>query len=177
MENLYTQPNQSTSFTERASSFGSTSWSRTPSIITTSSEPPAWPISSSDQSWTLEPREFEAALESSWVYSRVAPTNELDRMSLRSSIARSIMWSILTGKSLSDISVLSVYRLPITLNDITQLGPNLTFERILLDQQSIHPRPAIREQAGGAPGKAVLKTPGANVNGGRISKQGVLSFK
>ena len=155
METLYTHPNQSTvsASTFRPASRSSTRLlmggrSITPSIITTSSE--SLPVrsttatTSSDPTWTLEPREFELALESSWVYSRNA-SNELDRMSLRSSIARSSVWSILTGKSLGDISVLSVYRLPITLRDITQLGQGLTFERIFLHQQSISYGPIIHE--------------------------------
>lgn len=158
------------------------------------------PTTSSDQSWTLESRELEIALESSWVYSRNA-SNELDRMSLRNSIARSSIWSILTGKSLSDISVLSVYRLPITLDDITQLGPGLTFERILLDQQSINPGPAINEtekeqkvedtlpslpikenaegvnEKSSAPGKAAVKAPTTNVTWGNIPKRNVLYLR
>ncbi|KAK1834666.1 hypothetical protein QBC39DRAFT_7482 [Podospora conica] len=148
METLYTPSDRSTIFTERESRFRPASRSSTHSTITTSSELTARPASSGNQSWTFEPREFEADLESSWVYARVAPTTELDRTSLRSTIARSIArsdrWSILKGKSLSEISVLSVYRLPITVHDIAQLGPNLTFERILLNQQS-RPRMPLRE--------------------------------
>ena len=57
--------------------------------------------------------------------------NETDGKSMQSSVARSGAWSILSGKSLSDISALSVFRLPITLNDIVDLGTGLTFEGII----------------------------------------------
>lgn len=75
------------------------------------------------QPTTLENRrEFEAILEQSRVYTRTS-SNEVDGASLASSNVRSHAWSML---SLNDISIIAVFRLPVTLDDIVSFGPNLT---------------------------------------------------
>ncbi len=71
-------------------------------------------------------REFEAILEESRVYSR-AQSQDSD-ISFTSSAIRSHAWSVL---SLNDISIVAVFRLPITLNDINAFGPGLTFATLL----------------------------------------------
>jgi hypothetical protein len=60
---------------------------------------------------------FDADLESSRVYSRVMPENSCDR-SFNSSAVRTNVWSVFSGFSLADISVVSVVALPIYASDI-----------------------------------------------------------
>ncbi|KAI1752914.1 hypothetical protein F4782DRAFT_530027 [Xylaria castorea] len=60
--------------------------------------------------------EFESDLETSRVYRR-AQRDTVD-FSFRSSVARTHAWSMLSGYSLADISVLSVIALPLDLEDI-----------------------------------------------------------
>jgi hypothetical protein len=83
-------------------------------------------------------REFEAILEQSRVYSRSA-SNESEDISMSSSAVRSHAWSIL---SLNDISIIAVFRLPVTLNDINGLGAGLTFASLL---QELTEEPVIGE--------------------------------
>jgi hypothetical protein len=61
-------------------------------------------------------REFETVLKASRVYQQAEP-NATD-MSFRSSIVRSHAWSALSGRSLADISVISVIALPLTSNEV-----------------------------------------------------------
>ncbi|KAF5018986.1 hypothetical protein F66182_9004 [Fusarium sp. NRRL 66182] len=75
--------------------------------------------------------EFEEELEQSRVYSRTQQ-NEPD-MSFTSSNAPSNAWSMLSGMSLNDISVISAFRLPITVDDIDLLAPGSTFSLLLAD--------------------------------------------
>ena len=70
--------------------------------------------------------EFETILEESRVYSR-AQSHDSD-ISFTSSAVRSHAWSML---SLNDISIIAVFRLPITLDDINAFGPGLTFATLL----------------------------------------------
>jgi hypothetical protein len=71
-------------------------------------------------------RGFEMILEQSRVYSRTR-FNKSD-IWFTSSAGWSHAWSHL---SLNDISVISVFRLPVTLDDITSFGPGLTFVNLL----------------------------------------------
>ncbi|KAF5011586.1 hypothetical protein FDECE_2307 [Fusarium decemcellulare] len=82
--------------------------------------------SSSSEPGSLARREFEEILENSRVYSR-SESNESD-MSLTSSTVLSHAWSML---SLNDISIVAVFRLPITLDDIESFGAGLTFGMLL----------------------------------------------
>lgn len=59
---------------------------------------------------------FENVLEQSWVYRR-NQSNECDK-SFISSAQRSHAWSVFSGYSLADISVISVIAMPITVLDI-----------------------------------------------------------
>ncbi|KAM7198889.1 Ras family domain containing protein [Naviculisporaceae sp. PSN 640] len=77
----------------------------------------------------LTSREFEMVLEQSRVYSRTTG-NDSD-ISLSSSTVRSHAWTML---SLNDISIVSVFRLPVTLADITAFGPDLTFASLIQGQ-------------------------------------------
>ncbi|KAK3305598.1 ras family-domain-containing protein [Chaetomium strumarium] len=70
--------------------------------------------------------EFEAALWKSRPYLGME-SNELDG-SVTDLTLRSHAWSSL---SLNDISVISVFRLPITLDDINPIAPDLTFATLL----------------------------------------------
>jgi len=77
----------------------------------------------------ISPREFEVALEQTRVYARVQ-SHESD-ISFTSSAVRTHAWSILSGLSLNDISVVSVLALPITLEEINNIGAHLTFARLI----------------------------------------------
>ncbi|KAI0965487.1 Pleckstrin homology domain-containing protein [Xylaria arbuscula] len=61
--------------------------------------------------------EFETDLEASHVYRR-AQRDTMD-FSFRSSVARTHAWSMLSGRSLADVSELSVIALPLDLEDVT----------------------------------------------------------
>jgi cell division control protein 24 len=76
-----------------------------------------WSPISTDTNIDLSKFDFEDDLESSRVYRR-AQRETMD-FSFRSSIARSRSWSVFSGLSLSDVSVLSVIALPIHSDDIT----------------------------------------------------------
>ncbi|RSL61344.1 hypothetical protein CEP53_005147 [Fusarium sp. AF-6] len=76
--------------------------------------------------------DFELALESSRVYNRTQ-LNESD-ISFTSSTAPTHAWSMLSGLSLNDISIVSAFRLPITLDDIDLLAPGSTFSILLTEQ-------------------------------------------
>ncbi|KAI8653932.1 hypothetical protein NCS56_01348600 [Fusarium sp. Ph1] len=76
--------------------------------------------------------DFELALERSRVYNRTQ-LNESD-VSFTSSTAPSAAWSMLSGLSLNDISIVSAFRLPITLDDIDLLAPGSTFSILLTEQ-------------------------------------------
>jgi hypothetical protein len=60
---------------------------------------------------------FESVLQQSWVYRRNRG-NECD-VSFVSSVQRSHAWSVFSGYSLAEISVLSVIAMPLTLSDLT----------------------------------------------------------
>jgi len=66
---------------------------------------------------------FELELNISKVYLRVAQNDESDKSAI-SSVTRSHAWTTL---SLNQFSIISVFRLPITLDDISCFGCNLTF--------------------------------------------------
>ncbi|UPK95370.1 hypothetical protein LCI18_006305 [Fusarium solani-melongenae] len=78
--------------------------------------------------------DFELALERSRVYNRTQ-LNESD-VSFTSSTAPSAAWSMLSGLSLNDISIVSAFRLPITLDDIDLLAPGSTFSVLLTEQRT-----------------------------------------
>lgn len=77
----------------------------------------------------ISPREFEITLHRTRVYTRVQ-SNESD-VSFASSAVRTNAWSMLSGVSLNDISVISVIALPISLEEINNIGPELTFAKIM----------------------------------------------
>lgn len=60
--------------------------------------------------------EFESILEQSWVYRR-NERNDCD-CSFVSSVQRSYAWSVFSGYSLADISILSVIAMPLTLREL-----------------------------------------------------------
>lgn len=73
--------------------------------------------------------EFETILYETRVYQR-AQSNQCD-VSLSSSAVLTHAWSALSELSLSDVSVVSVVALPLSLENVTSIGPNLTFSKIL----------------------------------------------
>ncbi|KAF5721552.1 Rho guanine nucleotide exchange factor scd1 [Fusarium globosum] len=79
-------------------------------------EPPAT-SGSTDTSLAISKFDFEDDLESSRVYRRAV--RETMDFSFRSSIARSHNWSVFSGLSLGDISIMSVIALPVYQDDIT----------------------------------------------------------
>ncbi len=79
----------------------------------------------------LSPREFEVVLEGTRVYAHVQ-SNDCD-ISFTSSAVRTNAWSALSGLSLNDISVVSVLALPISWEEVDNIGSHLTFARILSD--------------------------------------------
>ncbi|KAF5510929.1 hypothetical protein CGCS363_v003648 [Colletotrichum siamense] len=52
-------------------------------------------------------------------------------------------WSMLSGLSLNDISVVSAFRLPITLNDVHLVAPGSTFSAMFMEQ-ALPVRPQVR---------------------------------
>jgi len=75
------------------------------------------------------PRDFEIALEQTRVYARVQ-SNDCDG-SFSSSAVRTNAWSMLSGLSLNDISVVSVIALPIFWEEVNRMGNHLTFAKLL----------------------------------------------
>jgi hypothetical protein len=67
------------------------------------------------------------------VYARVQ-SNNCD-MSFTSSAIRTTAWSMLSGLSLNDISIISVLALPISLEEVESIGRQLTFARIISGAQ------------------------------------------
>ena len=92
----------------------------------------------SDEQASTKLRGFEEDLEASRVYKR-AERNEVDAMSIRAST----IWTTctrLSDFSMNNLSIMAVYRLPVTLNDINTFGGGLTFADIM------GPRPVLRGQ-------------------------------
>jgi hypothetical protein len=81
----------------------------------------------------MSAREFEITLEQTRVYARVQ-SNDCD-MSFTSSAIRTTAWSVLSGLSLNDISIISVLALPISLEEVESIGSQLTFARIISGAQ------------------------------------------
>jgi hypothetical protein len=77
--------------------------------------------------------QFETFLKSSRVYMR-ANANEVDMISVRGSTIQTSTSNALSAFSLNHISITSVFRLPITLDDITKIGSDLTFGKLMLGQ-------------------------------------------
>lgn len=97
-------------------------------IITTGQRPSkADPVSRF--SW-----DFETTLEKSHVYGRITSGREID-VSVAASSCRESAWSRLSQFTLDDISVVSLYRLPITLDEIDKFA-ELTFGSFLKRYQS-----------------------------------------
>ncbi|KAK1457737.1 hypothetical protein CMEL01_15720 [Colletotrichum melonis] len=85
---------------------------------------------------TLSRRNFELDLSQSRVYKRTQDC-ETDRFSLTTSNAPTSAWSMLSGLSIGDISIVSAFRLPITLNQINKIAPGSIFSGLLMDHQSM----------------------------------------
>ncbi|KAF4458423.1 hypothetical protein FALBO_14849 [Fusarium albosuccineum] len=63
--------------------------------------------------------EFEDDLETSGVYRRARRNRDTMDFSFRSSVAKSHVWSILSGLSMSDVSIMSMMALPVYQEDLT----------------------------------------------------------
>lgn len=83
----------------------------------------------------INPQDFETFLKSSRVYTRANP-NEVDMISVRGSTVQTSTSSTLSRFSLNHMSIVSVFRLPITLDDITKIGSDLTFGKLISGQAS-----------------------------------------
>ncbi|KAK1752344.1 putative ras-2 protein [Echria macrotheca] len=81
----------------------------------------------------MSPRDFEITLEQTRVYARVQ-SNDCD-ISFTSSEVRTTAWSMLSGLSLNDISIISVLALPISLDEVESFGSQVTFVRIISGAQ------------------------------------------
>lgn len=68
--------------------------------------------------------DFEVALQKSRVYSR-STSNQCD-VSYTTSTAPTNAWTMLSGLSLNDISIVSAFRLPIALKDVHLVAPGST---------------------------------------------------
>jgi len=101
---------------------------------------------------TVSPREFEITLGQTRVYARVQ-SNECD-MSFTSSAMQTNAWSMLSGLSLNDISIISVLALPISLEEVESFGSQVTFARIISGAQE--PEPSSNGQ-----GSQLLSSPSA----------------
>jgi len=82
--------------------------------------------------------QFEECLEASKVYKRVE-LGEVDTLSLRASTLRTID-TTLSDFSMNNLSIIAVYRLPVTLNDINTFGPGLTFADIMAQSPIVEGR-------------------------------------
>lgn len=78
---------------------------------------------------------FETALENSHVYSRFNADCELD-VSAAGSTFNGSAWSGLSRFSFNDMSIVSVYRLPVILSEVDAIGSHLTFGRFMRGYQS-----------------------------------------
>lgn len=74
-------------------------------------------------------RDFEVTLEQTHVYRRIR-SDKAD-VSFTTSVIRTQAWSMLSELSLNDISIVSVIALPITLDDINSIAPQLTFANVI----------------------------------------------
>ncbi|KAL3295143.1 cdc42-like protein [Colletotrichum asianum] len=92
--------------------------------------------SMSSRQVSVERWDLEIALQRSRVYNR-SQSNQCD-MSYTTSTAPTNAWSMLSGISLNDVSVVSAYRLPITLNHIHLVAPGSIFSAMLMES---HPAP------------------------------------
>ena len=101
-------------FLGAGASQASVSWSQR---ISVQPIPPAQDLPESSKRRSLFDLPFEKDLKASRVYRRIK-RDTMD-FSMRSSVARSLGWSIFSGMSLSDISEISVLALPIHLSDIS----------------------------------------------------------
>ncbi|KAF5009360.1 hypothetical protein FDECE_4416 [Fusarium decemcellulare] len=72
-----------------------------------------------DSSVFISKFEFEDDLETSGVYRRAQHNRNTMDFSFRSSVARSHVWSILSGLSMSDVSIMSMIALPVYQEDLT----------------------------------------------------------
>lgn len=92
-------------------------------------------------------RDFENTLNGTRVYRR-AQADQCD-VSFNESATRSHGWSALSDLSLTDVSVISVIALPITLDEINSIGANLTFAAILSPPSVVtvlQPAPPLRSR-------------------------------
>ncbi|CAH0000061.1 unnamed protein product, partial [Clonostachys byssicola] len=78
---------------------------------------------------------FETALAKSRVYTRAVSEED---MSFTASTAPTNAWSMLSGLSLNDISVVSAFRLPLNLDDIDTFAPGSTFSTLLTQELATH---------------------------------------
>ena len=78
---------------------------------------------------------FEAALQNSRVYNR-NEMNDSD-VSFTTSTAPTNAWSMLSGLSLNDISIISVFRLPLSLDDLNAFAMGTTFSSLLSQQPEV----------------------------------------
>ncbi|KXH27009.1 hypothetical protein CNYM01_09434 [Colletotrichum nymphaeae SA-01] len=85
---------------------------------------------------TLSRKKFELDLGQSRVYQRTQD-RETDRSSFTTSHAPTSAWSMLSGLSIGDISIVSAFRLPITLKEINKIAPGSIFSGLLMDHQSM----------------------------------------
>lgn len=76
--------------------------------------------------------DFEFALEKSRVYTRTQA--RLSDISFTSSTAPTNTWSMLSGLSLNDISIVSAFRLPLTAEDIQRFAPGSTLSAVTNNQ-------------------------------------------
>ncbi|KAK1658242.1 hypothetical protein BDP55DRAFT_734236 [Colletotrichum godetiae] len=85
---------------------------------------------------TLSKRNFELDLGQSRVYKRTQD-RETDRSSFTTSNAPTSAWSMLSGLSIGDISIVSAFRLPLTLKEINKIALGSIFSSLLMDHQSM----------------------------------------
>ena len=79
--------------------------------------------------YAIPPQDFEITLEQTRVYMRVQSNNS--DISFTSSAVRTNAWSMLSGLSLNDVSVISVIALPISLEEINRIGLQTTFSKVM----------------------------------------------
>ncbi|KAK3384708.1 hypothetical protein B0T24DRAFT_589235 [Lasiosphaeria ovina] len=77
------------------------------------------------------------------------PVEKVARLLLSPGVAKSIFVAYVTAlQCLNNISILSVFRLPITLDDVAKIGPALSFETVL---RSLSSHPSAASVVGSSP--------------------------
>ncbi|KAJ9149383.1 hypothetical protein NKR23_g4304 [Pleurostoma richardsiae] len=143
---------------------GSTTVLDTPNRENSSQQTPRSPLDS---------RDFEVLLEASWVYRRVR-SDECDK-SISSYTMQSSGWSVLSTLSLNDISIVSVFRIPVTVDDISKRGLGLAFGSLLSGREL--PTPWLRSTTDPSIGTEEIESAAGDKSLSSFGDAGLVDFE